>query len=108
MHISIYDFESVYLLRKKEKLGKHFFLTYACYIMIVAKVSWDHKKSKNVLLSNQINGIQESRCSNIAERPFEIGRKCFKSNWEKIIKNNFGKIINLSIYLLLQGDTGHL
>ena len=39
MHISIYDFESAYLLRKKEKLGKHFFLTYACYIMIVAEVS---------------------------------------------------------------------
>ena len=51
-----YGFESVYLPRKTEKLGKHVFPTYTYYIMIVAKVSWDHKKSKNISLSNQING----------------------------------------------------
>ena len=52
----VYGFGHVYLPRKKEKLGKHFFPTYTYHIMIVAKASWDHKKSKNVLLSNQING----------------------------------------------------
>ena len=39
MHRPIYGFESVYLPRKKEKLGKHFFPTYTYYIMIVAKAS---------------------------------------------------------------------
>ena len=56
MHRPIYGFESVYLPRKKGKFGKHFFPTYTYYIMIVAKASWDHKKSKNVLLSYPING----------------------------------------------------
>ena len=46
MHRSIYGFDSVYLPRKKEKLGKYFFPTYICYIIIVAKVSWDHKKKQ--------------------------------------------------------------
>ena len=56
MHGSTYDLESVYLLGKKGKIGKAFFPTYTCYIMIVSKVSWDHKESKNVLLNNQISG----------------------------------------------------
>ena len=56
MYRPVYGFESVYLSRKNEKLGKHFFPTYKYYIMIVAKASWEHKKSKNVFLSIQING----------------------------------------------------
>ena len=44
MHRSIYGFESRYLPRKKEKLGKHFFPTYTYYIMIVGKASSDHKQ----------------------------------------------------------------
>ena len=46
MDRSIYDFESAYLPRKKEKLGKHFFPTHTYCIMIVAKASGDHKKAK--------------------------------------------------------------
>ena len=55
MHRSICGFESVYIPRKKGKVEKAF-LYNTCYIIIVAKASWDYKKSKNVLLSNQING----------------------------------------------------
>ena len=39
MYRPVYGFESVYLSRKNEKLGKHFFPTYKYYIMIVAKAS---------------------------------------------------------------------
>ena len=46
MHRSIYGFDSVYLPRKKEKLGKYFFPTYTYCIIIVEEASGDYKKAK--------------------------------------------------------------